>query len=109
MITTIEVTTSTYANIKDFYLDSTTPELRALLGYMLKTGNVHNPTLGGAFFVLRDIQCSNGLYVLIPRVPQGKLKQILDIVDAAYAGDLREFALTPKEIRETLSALFKYA
>ena len=106
---TIFITTSTYANVKDFYLDCTTPELRALFGYMLKTGNAHNPTLGGAFFVLRDIQNSKKTYKLMPKVSYNKESEIINIVDTVLSGGLREFALTPREIKDTLNALFKYA
>ena len=90
-------------DVKSLYQEAKTPALRALFGYMLKTGNTNDPTLGGAFSLIRDIEMCNGnIYRIIPAVSRSKEKEIITIAETAMAGKLKGFALTKMEIRISL-------
>jgi hypothetical protein len=90
-------------DVKSLYQESSTPTRRALLGYMLKTGNTNDATLGGAFSLIRDIEMRNGkLYRIVSQVSHKQEKEIISIAETAMAGGLKSFALTKREIKSTL-------
>lgn len=95
--------TATPWDVKSLYQESSTPARRALLGYMLKTGNTNDSVLGGAFSLVRDVEMRNGkLYRVIPQVSRSQEKEIIAIAETAMAGGLKSFALTKREIKRTL-------
>ena len=95
--------TATPWDVKSLYQESSTPARRALLGYMLKTGNANDPILGGAFSLIRDIEMRNGrLYRITPQVSLQKEKEIIAIAETTMAGGLKGFTLSKREIKRAL-------
>lgn len=81
---------------------------RALCGYMIKAGIAHNPTYGGAFYALRNIEKAvndEQIYNFIPYVSVAEQKAILDIAQKALDGDYDKFAMSVREIDNTIKCL----
>lgn len=97
------IITATPWDTKSLYQESTSPALRALLGYMVKTGNTNDVILGGAFSLIRAIEMCNGkLYRLVSSLPKEQANEIVMVAEGAMAGNLKGFAFTQREIKKIL-------
>jgi hypothetical protein len=89
------------SDVRTMYKRAKTSAQRALLGYMVKTGEVANPILGGAFNVLRSIEwCMDGgeIYNLYPIEDSATVSKIIDVVQSALDGDFNSFSFSAREI-----------
>ena len=87
-------------NIRTLYKNANSKSTRALLGYMMKTGQTNNTILGGAFALLRDLECCNGLYTLHPCDTKESVKEIVAVAEATKAKAFKKFALSRREINK---------
>ena len=107
---TIKIYDTVY-DIKELYRKANTPAQRALAGYMIKSGQTSNPIFGGAFRFLREVEhClrTEEIYEIYSLVDSNIKKQIIHIAQIAIDGELDKFALSEKEIRDTLKNLSEY-
>ena len=106
---TIKVMATTY-DIRNLYSRAKSPAQRALLGYMVKTGEMSNPIFGGAFHILRNIEWCVGygeIYNLFPIENTTIVTQIVDIAQSALDGKFDSFAFSAKEINNILQYIEK--
>lgn len=98
----IRVMETTY-HPKTFYTMATTPNQRALLGYMVRKGKMDSTTLGGALYLLKEIEkaeLNNEIYVLRCETPYAK--DIIEWVELTKMGALDKFAFSTMEIRKCI-------
>ena len=96
----IHVMETTY-HPKTFYTMASTPNQRALLGYMVRKGKMDSTILGGALHLLREVECAEhdgSVYHLCLETPYAK--RIIEWVELAQFGALNRFALSPREIQK---------
>lgn len=97
---TVKVVSATN-DILIMYKRADTYAQRALLGYMVKTGEVANPIYGGAFNLLHGIEwCMEEevIYRLYPLDDSNTVKKIIDVAQSALDGEFHSFAFSVKEI-----------
>jgi hypothetical protein len=97
---TIKVIATT-SDVRTLYKRAKTSAQRALLGYMVKTGEVANPIFGGAFNVLRSVEwCMDGdeIYNLYPIEDSVTVAKIVDVAQSALDGDFNSFSFSAREI-----------
>lgn len=97
---TIKVMTTT-ADVRTLYKRAKTSAQRALLGYMVKTGEIANPIFCGAFNVLRNIEwCMDGeeIYTLYPMEDSVTVTKIINVAQSALDGDFNSFTFSTREI-----------
>lgn len=90
------------------YKQTKTPAQRALAGYIMKSGNAYDSIFGGAFHLLRQVERYMELkeiYYIMPCSGAESIKQIVHIAQSAIDGDLDQFAMTEKEIANTIKYL----
>lgn len=81
---------------------------RALCGYMIKAGIAHDPIYGGAFYVLRNVEKAvndKQIYNFVPYVAIAEQKAILGIAQKALDGDFDKFAMSVRDIDNTIECL----
>lgn len=98
---TINVIPTTY-DIKCLYRNANTREHRELLGYMMQTGRTDNLTLGGAFYLLSEL---NNLpkaetYTLTWENAE-MATEIIAVAEAARARAFKRFAISKREVART--------
>lgn len=97
---TVKVVSATN-DILTMYKRADTYAQRALLGYMVKTGEVANPIYGGAFNLLHGIEwCMEEevIYRLYPLDDSNTVKKIIDVAQSALDGEFNSFSFSVKEI-----------
>lgn len=90
------------------YRKSTTEAQRALAGYIIRSGNVNDSLLGGAFHVLRLVEYCNEeetLYELYNLVSNEEKRKILEYVQMAMDGDFDMFMFDEKERKNMMKCL----
>lgn len=95
-------------DILTLYRKAKTPAQRALAGYIVKSGNIHNPIFGGAFHFLREVEhCmyDEEIYEIYSFVDSTVKKQIVHVAQLAIDGDLDKFAMSEREIKDTIKHL----
>ena len=83
---------------------------RGLFGYMLRTGRCDNTTLGGAFYLLKQLEPVWGkvAYELKKYPNNGDVaKEIIAVAEFALAGGFNGFAPSCSEMKKTIKALDK--
>lgn len=104
---TIKVVTATN-DIRTLYKKAKTPAQRALVGYMVKTGEIANPIYGGAFNLLHCIEwCMDEevIYRLYPIEDSNIVKKIVDIAQSALDGEFDSFSFSVKEIDNIIKCM----
>ena len=107
---TIKLYDTTY-DILTLYRKANTSAQRALAGYIIKGGYIHNPIFGGAFHFLREVErCmrTEEIYEICSLVNPDIKRQIVHIAQLAIDGDLDKFAMSEREIKETIKQLCEY-
>lgn len=97
---TIKVMCAT-TDIRTLYKRARTPAQRALLGYMIKTGEINNSVFGGAYNLLHGIEwCmeENIIYRLFPIEDSNTVKKIVSVAQSALDGEYDAFSFTAREI-----------
>lgn len=90
-------------DIRCLYRQATTPNQRALLGYMVRKGRTDDTILGGALHLLREIERAErkgSVYHLSLETPYAK--RIIEWVELAQFGALDRFALSPFEVQKCI-------
>lgn len=104
---TIKVVTAVN-DIRTLYKRANTSAQRALLGYMVKTGEVSNSIFGGAFNLLHGIEwCMEEevIYRLYPIEDANVAKKIIDVAQSALDGEYNSFSFSVKEIDNIIKCL----
>lgn len=95
-------------NLKLLYSEAIeTKARRGLFGYMLRTGRCDNTVLGGAFYLLRQLESVWGkeAYTLKLESNSATAKEIIAVAEFAMAGGFDRFAPTRREMMRTMKAL----
>lgn len=103
----IKLYDTTY-DILTLYRKAKSPAQRALAGYIVKSGNIHNPIFGGAFHFLREVERAmwdNEIYDIHPYVDDITKRQIIHVAQLAIDGDLDKFAMSERQIKDTIKYL----
>lgn len=90
------------------YKRAVTDEQRALAGYIIRSGKVNDPILGGAFYVLCKIQrCNeeNEVYELYNLLSSEEKRKVIDYVQMAMDGKLDKFMIPVVECRNMVKCL----
>ena len=96
---TIKVTHHTFEAFT-LYKRAKTEAQRALAGFIIKSGKVNDPILGGAFHVLCKIERCNEygeIYELYNLVSSQEKRKILDYVQMALDGELDDCMVSTTE------------
>ncbi len=104
---TIKVVTAVN-DIRTLYKRANTSAQRALLGYMVKTGEVSDSIFGGAFNLLHGIEwCMEEevIYRLYPLEDANVVKKIIDVAQSALDGEYNSFSFSAKEIDNIIKCL----
>jgi hypothetical protein len=99
---TIKVMETGY-DIRTLYRQATTPNQRALLGYIVRKGYTEDYVALGALHLLREIEQANKrkiLYQLSPETPNADW--IIECCELAQQGAFNKFALSPAEVRKCI-------
>lgn len=103
----IQLYDTTY-DILTLYRKAKTPAQRALAGYIVKSGQIHNPIFGGAFHFLREVEhCmeTDEIYDIYSYVDNDIKKRIIYVAQLAIDGELDKFAMSERQIRDTIKHL----
>lgn len=103
----IKILDTTFDTIT-LYKRANTQAQRALAGYIIKSGNVHDPIFGGAFALLCAVErCTTEveIYKLIPMCDQVTEKKIEHVAQIALDGKLDKFAFGERERNDTIKYL----
>lgn len=90
-------------DIRCLYKQATTPNQRALLGYMVRKGKTDDTILGGALHLLREIERAERvgeIYCLSLETPYAQ--RMADWVELTQFGALNRFALSPMEVQKCI-------
>lgn len=104
---TIKINHHTYETLT-LYKRANTEAQRALAGFIIKSGKVNDPILGGAFHVLCKIERCNKdgeIYELYSLVSSQEKRKILDYVQMALDGELDKFMATTAECKNMVKYL----
>lgn len=96
----------TASSMRNIYANATTPNQRALLGYIIRRGRTDDYVLLGALHLLREIEKANEkqiLYQLYLDSPYAR--DIVEIVELAQQGAFRQFTLPTREIKRCIYLL----
>lgn len=89
--------------MKVIYHNATTPNQRALLGYIIRKGYTDDYVLLGALHLLREIEKANErkiLYQLCSESPNAKW--IIEACELAQQGAFDSYAIPVREIRKNI-------
>lgn len=78
---------------------------RGLFGYMLRTGRTDNLIFGGAFHLLKQLEPVWGKEAYSLRSETPAARDIIAVAEVALAGGFDKFALSKREMRNTIRAL----
>ncbi len=104
---TIKITHHVYETLT-LYKRANTEAQRALAGYIIRTGKVNDPLLGGAFNVLCKIERCNEegeIYELYNLLSSQEKRKILDYVQMAMDGEFDQFMITETERKSMVKCL----
>ena len=90
-------------DIRCLYRQATTPNQRALLGYMVRKGKTDSTILGGALHLLKEIEMAernNMVYRLSIETPYAR--DMIEWVELTQFGALNRFALSPLEVQKCI-------
>lgn len=96
---TIKITHHTFETLT-LYKRASTEAQRSLAGYVIRSGKVNDPILGGAFHVLCKIERCNEqgeIYELYNLLKPEEKRKVLDYVQMALDGELDKFMVTRGE------------
>lgn len=93
----------TGSDIRCLYRQATTPNQRALVGYMVRKGKTDDTILGGALHLLREIEAAErNRTVYHLRIETPEARRIIEWVELAQLGALDRFALPAREIKRCI-------
>ena len=95
-------------DIRTLYKKAKTFAQRALIGYMVKTGEITNPIYGGAFNLLHSIEwCMDEdvIYRLYPLEDSVTVSKIVDIAQSALDGNFNSFSFSAKEVDNIIKCM----
>ena len=95
-------------DILTLYRKAKTPAQRALAGYIIKSGKIDDPILGGAFYFLRQVEIAmetEEIYDIYSMVAPDVKKKIIHIAQLAIDGELDKFAMSERQIKDTIKYL----
>lgn len=104
---TIKINHHTFETLT-LYKRANTEAQRALAGYIIRSGKVGDPILGGAFHVLRKIEECNEegeIYELYNLVCAEDKRKIIGYAQMAMDGDLDKFMIPETERRNMVKHL----
>lgn len=104
---TIEIK-EVYYSVTALYQRANSENLRALLGYILKTGKTRDPLYTGAFSLVREIEDADEhghIYGLMP-ISENSI-QIVAIAERAMQGRYDPWIISEREVRNTLALINK--
>lgn len=90
------------------YRRADTEAQKSLAGYIMKTGKVNDPILGGAFRVLCKIERCNDegeVYELYNLLTSQEKRKVIDYVQMAMDGEFSPFMFTEAERRSMIKHL----
>lgn len=93
----------TASPMRNIYANVTTPNQRALLGYIIRKGYTDDYVMLGALHLLREIEKANAkqiLYQLYLESPYAR--DIIELAELAQQGAFRQFALPTREIKRCI-------
>lgn len=93
-------------DIRCLYRQATTPNQRALLGYMVRKGRTDDTILGGALHLLREIEAAERnrvVYHLSIETPYAR--RIIEWVELTQFGALDRFALSKHEVMKCVNLM----
>ena len=104
---TIKINTHTFETLT-LYKRAHTEAQRALAGYIIRSGKVNDPLLGGAFHVLCKIEHCNEegeVYELYNLLSSTEKRKLLDYVQMALDGELDAFKFKEAERQNMMKHL----
>lgn len=104
---TIKIDHHSY-NTLTLYKQSTTEAQRGLAGYIIRSGNVHDQILCGAFHVLKRVERCNEegiLYELYNLLSNEEKRKILEYVQMAMDGEFDAFMFNEAERKNMIKHL----
>lgn len=104
---TIKINTHLFETLT-LYKRASTEAQRALAGYIIRSGKVNDPILGGAFHVLCKIERCNEegeIYELYNLLSSQEKRKVLDYVQMAMDGELDQFMVSEAERRNMIKCL----
>ena len=104
---TIKINHHTFETLT-LYKRANTEAQRSLAGYIIRSGKVNDPILGGAFHVLCKIERCNEegeIYELYNLLNAQEKRKILDYVQMAMDGEFDQFMITETERRSMMKCL----
>ena len=104
---TIKIDHHTFETLT-LYKRACTEAQRSLAGYIIRSGKVNDPILGGAFHVLCKIErCNeqNEIYELYNLLSIQEKRKILDYVQMALDGELEKFMVSEAERKNMIKCL----
>ena len=93
----------TASPMRNIYANATTPNQRALLGYIIRKGYTDDYVMLGALHLLREIEKANEkqiLYQLCLESPYAR--DIIELAELAQQGAFRQFALPAREVKRCI-------
>lgn len=78
---------------------------RGLFGYMLRTGRVDNLIFGGAFQLIMELEPVWGKEAYHLKSETSHAREIIAVAEVALAGGFDKFALSKREMKNTIRAL----
>ena len=104
---TIKINHHTFETLT-LYKRASTDAQKALAGYIIKSGKVNDPILGGAFHVLCKIERCNEegeIYELYNLLSATEKRKVLDYVQMAMDGEFDQFMVSETERRNMMKCL----
>lgn len=104
---TIKINHHTFETLT-LYKRANTEAQRSLAGYIIRSGKVNDPILGGAFHVLCKIErCmeEGEIYELYNLLNAQEKRKVLDYVQMAMDGELDQFMVSETERRTMMKCL----
>lgn len=104
---TIKINHHTFETLT-LYKRASTEAQRSLAGYIIRSGKVSDPILGGAFHVLCKIERCNEdgeIYELYNLLSSTEKRKVLDYVQIALDGELDQFMVSETERRSMMKCL----
>lgn len=104
---TIKINHHTFETLT-LYKRAHTEAQKGLAGYIIRSGKVNDPILGGAFHTLCKIERCNEegeVYELYNLLTSEEKRKVLDYVQMAMDGDLDQFAINEQERKSMIKHL----
>lgn len=92
--------------VRTIYTKATTPNQRALLGYIIRKGYTDDYVMLGALHLLREIEKANERKVLYQLCPEThNAKYIIECCELAQQGAFDRFTMPAREIRKCIKLM----